>query len=164
MNRKAKLLYIFFGLIALFTFLSTNIAYSSAPGVTEPGKRVATRTADANTKKKPAPAKRPSKPKQATPPAVASLPEPIFDSAISQLNMGIAFIEQERYQKALPYIVCSLNQQPGNPDAWYWFGVWNNKTGNFSNAQKYFAKALEIDPNYPALNRIVVYPDDPYEK
>ena len=167
MKKKTKLTCIF-SLIALFLFLCSSIAYCDVPKVTNSGKKVPARTA---AKKKPAPAKKPSQ--QNKPAAVVPAPavlqpgnEAICSGkeAIGTLADAIALIEQERYQKALHTLVCAVKNQPYNPDAWYWFGVWNNKTGNFSNAQKYFAKALEIDPNYPALSRLVVYPGDPHDK
>ena len=160
MNKKTKLSCVF-SLIVLFLFLCSYIAYCDAPKVTDPGKKAPARAA---AKKKPAPAKK--IPQQEKP--VAAAPAPITPKpgkeAIGSLDDAIALIEQERYQKALHPLICAVKNQPNNPDAWYWFGVWNNKTGNFSNAQKYFAKALEIDPNYPALSRLVVYPGDPHDK
>ena len=160
MNKKTKLSCIF-SLIVLFLFLSSNVPFCDAQGIPDPSKRA---PASANAKKKPAPAKKSSPPKKAAPKTPAPPEQQPAVLVCDSLYEAISLIEDERYQKALYHIVCAVKKQPLNPDAWYWFGVWNNKTGNFSNAQKYFAKALEIDPYYPALSRVVVYPDDPYEK
>ena len=147
------------GLIVLTLFFYSNAAHSDAPGVPEPGRRVPPRSSNNN--QRGAPANR--APRQAPAPRPVA-PEPPVVVAITPLNEAVALIEQERYRKALPLILRALREQPKNPDAWYWFAVWNNKTGNFSNAQKYFAKTLHIDPNYPALSRVVVYPNDPHGK
>jgi tetratricopeptide (TPR) repeat protein len=167
MNTKLKASCIFFTVVVLILFfLSMNAAYSDAPGVVEPGKRVPARTPKAAAVQKQtkapakAPVKRVSRARKVQPVAV----KPVARPKVNVLNEAIALIKQERYRKALPYILCATELQPGNPDTWYWFGVWSNMTGNYSNAQRYFTKALDIDPNYPALSRVVVYPGDPYGK
>jgi len=158
MNRKVRISCIFFIVAVLILFfLCTSVVYSAPPGVPEPGKRVPPRTVE--TTKKTPPVRR-AAPRRAQPVPAA----PKCDVKVNPLIEAVALIKQERYKKALPYILCAIKEQPKNADAWYWFGVWCDKTGNFSNAQKYYTKALEIDPNYPALSRIVVYPIDPYGK
>ena len=157
MNKKTKFPHIFCSLIVLFMFLGSSIAYSDAPGVPDPGRRVPPRT-----QQRTAPPRRPAPPRAAPAPAPVA-PPPVVIARCS-LEEAIALIKQKRFQRALPLILCVLREQPENADAWYWFGVWNNKTGNFANAQRYFARALEIDHNYPALSRIVVYPGDPHGK
>ena len=150
-------------IIVLFTFLCAGIAYCDAPGVPEPGKRVPPRTA---AQKKPAAKKKavkPAKTKKSAPAKQTSASAPVSAqnpaTAIAGLETAAEHIDDGRYQKALPYILRALSEWPGNADAWYWFAVWNDKTGNFANAQKYFMKTLEIDPDYPALSRVVNYPD-----
>ena len=160
MNKKTKVLSIFFTAMLLI-FFCMNAAYSDAPGVPDPGKRVPARTSKhVNVKKKAVQAKKIPKPVKVE----TAKPEREQNANINPLNKAIFFIKQERYKKALPYILCAAKEQPQNADVWFWFGIWSDKTGNFSNAQKYFTKALEIDHNYPALNRIVIYPGDPYGK
>ena len=159
MNKKAKALFIFFTIAILILFFLSSGAYSGPPGVPEPGKRVPPRTVNNVDRNKTPPAKR-AAPRRVQ--RVPAAPRPVVKA--NPLIEAVALIKQERYRKALPYLLCAINEQPKNADAWYWFGVWCNKTGNFSNAQKYFTKALEIDHNYPALTRIVVYPNDPYGK
>ena len=158
MDKKTKASCILFAAIILIFFISFGTAYPDAPGVQNPGKRVPARTAKAAVKKKPV--KKVTKPAntQPVPSALKLTPD------VNPLDKAVELIKQEKYKKAAQYIFCAVSEQPGNADVWYWFGVWSDRTGNFTNAQKYFTKALAIDPKYPALSRIVVYPRDPYEK
>jgi hypothetical protein len=157
MNKKAKISCILFTIAVLILFFLSSNVYSGPPGVPEPGKRVPPRTVE-NTEQKRTPPVRRAAPRRAQP----APSKPVVKA--NPLIEAVALIKQERYRKALPYILCAIKEQPKNADVWYWFGVWCDKTGNFSNAQKYYTKALDIDPNYPALSRIVVYPNDPYGK
>ena len=159
MNMKTKITLIFC-IIAALLFININAAHPDAPGVSDPGKRVPARTAKAATQKKARPVKKVSRPKVVQP----ARPAPKQVVAVNPLNEAVALIKQEKYKLALRYILCAAEAQPKNADVWYWFGVWCDKTGNFASAQKYFTKALYIDPNYPALTRVVVYPNDPYGK
>ncbi|MCL1874931.1 MAG: tetratricopeptide repeat protein [Synergistaceae bacterium] len=163
MNKKIKVSCILFTAVVIIFFISLSVAYPDSPGVSSPGSRVPPRSAKAaNVKKKAAPARAISKP--ANPAPAPAAPKPAETDAVNALNEAVSLIKQERYKKATKYILCAVKEQPRNADAWYWFGVWSDRTGNFSNAQKYYTKALEIDPQYPALSRIVVYPRDPYDK
>ena len=159
MNVKTKIALIFC-IIAALLLTNINAARADAPGVSDPGKRVPARTTQTTAQKKARPVKKVTTRKITQPARPA--PKPV--AQVNYLNEAVALIKQEKYKKALPYILRAAEAQPKNADVWYWFGVWCDKTGNFASAQKYFTKALCIDPNYPALTRIVVYPDDPYGK
>jgi len=158
-NKKTKVTLIFC-IVAALLFININAAHPDAPGVSDPGKRVPARTAKPAAQKKATPVKKVTKRKVTQP----ARPAPKKVAAVNPLNEAVALIKQEKYKKALCYILLAAEAQPKNADVWYWFGVWCDKTGNFANAQKYFTKALCIDPNYPALTRIVVHPNDPYGK
>ena len=164
MEKKIKVSCVFLVVMA-FIFFSLHAAYPDAPGVRNPGKRVPANSGKTEVvqeqKKAVKSVKRLTKPRRTRPAAPA--PKPVV-AVVNPLNEAIWFIKQEKYRKALPYILCAVDSQTQNADVWYWFGVWSDKTGNFSNAQKYYTKALEIDPNYPALTRIVIYPRDPFCK
>jgi tetratricopeptide (TPR) repeat protein len=165
MDKKTKASCIIFAAIALIFFLGLGAAYPDAPGVPNPGSRVPPRTARAVVTQKSAGAvKKVSRPRRSKKPKPAPVTQKHAAEAVNPLNEAVSFIKQERYKSALPHILRAIKEQPRNADAWYWFGIWSDRTGNFSNAQKYFTRALEIDPDYPALSRVVVYPRDPYEK
>lgn len=71
---------------------------------------------------------------------------------------GIALLMGELYQKAFPYLTRAIEEQPYNANAWYWYGVWHEKTGRFSDAQRFYMKAMDIDPSLPQFSRAVAYP------
>ena len=78
----------------------------------------------------------------------------------SSLERGIALMQQERYEAARPYLLKAIQENRNNPNAWYWYGVYHEKTGKFSQAQYFFTKALAIDPTLEPLSRVVYYPND----
>lgn len=83
---------------------------------------------------------------------------------ISSLERGIALMKQERYEAAKPYLIKAIQEEKNNPNAWYWYGVYHEKTGGFYQAQHFYSKAVTIDPTFEPLSRIVVYPEDPNGK
>ncbi len=115
--------------------------------VKPPAKKAAT--------KKKAPAKKPAKkaaPKKAAKPKVPARP--------SSLQQGIALMEQERYEQAKPYLLKAIQEDRNNPNVWYWYGVYHEKTGGFHQAQYFYSKAITIDPAFEPLSRVVYYPED----
>lgn len=103
--------------------------------------------------KKTAPKKKPA-PKKAAPkrkPAVVRQ---------SSLQKGIELMQQERYEKAKPYLLKAIQEERNNPNAWYWYGVYHEKTGGFYQAQYFYTKAVTIDPAFEPLSRVVFYPND----
>lgn len=102
------------------------------------------------------PAKKPAKkpaPKKVNTPAPAPKP--------SSLQQAIALMNQERYEAAKPFILKAIQENKNDPNAWYWYGVYHEKTGGFYQAQYFYAKAVAIDPTFEPLSRMVYYPEDP---
>ncbi len=105
--------------------------------------------------KKPAPKKSTRKtPKKA--PAKKSAPV-----RKSSLQTGIELLQQDRYEQAKPYLLKAIQENRNDPNVWYWYGVYHEKTGGFYQAQFFYSKAVTIDPAFEPLSRVVFYPDDP---
>ncbi len=114
------------------------------------------------------PARKKAAPKKKTPPKKAPAkkstasqsrkPAPVRQSS---LQKGIELMQQERYEQAKPYLLKAIQEERNNPNAWYWYGVYHEKTGGFYQAQYFYTKAVTIDPAFEPLSRVVFYPDDP---
>ncbi|MBQ4400682.1 MAG: hypothetical protein II832_00790, partial [Synergistaceae bacterium] len=104
--------------------------------------------------KKKAPAKKTPAPKKAAP----KKPTPVRQTS---LQKGIELMQQERYEQAKPYLLKAIQEERNNPNAWYWYGVYHEKTGGFYQAQYFYSKAVTIDPAFEPLSRVVFYPEDP---
>ena len=87
-------------------------------------------------------------PKKATPPRQTSL------------ERGIALMQEERYEAAKPYLLKAIQENRNDPNAWYWYGVYHEKTGGYYQAQYFYSKAVTIDPAFEPLSRVVYYPND----
>ena len=105
------------------------------------------------------------KPVKKTPPKRVQKTSPVNQPVkISSLERGIALMKQERYEAAKPYLIKAIQEEKNNPNAWYWYGVYHEKTGGFYQAQHFYSKAVTIDPTFEPLSRVVVYPEDPNGK
>ncbi len=80
--------------------------------------------------------------------------------AVSALEQGIALMEQDRCSAALPWLRRALQEDRRSAAAWYWYGLCHERTGQFYEAQYFYTKALECDPAFEPLSRVVVYPGD----
>lgn len=80
--------------------------------------------------------------------------------AVSALQQGIALMEQDRCSAALPWLRRALQEDRRSAAAWYWYGLCHERTGQFYEAQYFYTKALECDPAFEPLSRVVVYPGD----
>lgn len=80
--------------------------------------------------------------------------------AVSALEQGIALMEQDRCSAALPWLRRALQENRRSAAAWYWYGLCHERTGQFYEAQYFYTKALECDPAFEPLARVVVYPGD----
>ena len=78
----------------------------------------------------------------------------------TSLQRGIDLMKQERYEQAKPYLLKAIQEERNNPNAWYWYGVYHEKTGGFYQAQYFYSKAITIDPAFEPLSRVVFYPND----
>ena len=126
--------------------------YPETPPQTQPAKPPAKKTAP----KKKTPAKKPTK-KTATKKAA----KPKTPARPSSLQRGIELMEQDRYEQAKPYLLKAIQEDRNNPNVWYWYGVYHEKTGGFHQAQYFYSKAVTIDPAFEPLSRVVYYPEDP---
>lgn len=102
-------------------------------------------------KKKPAPRKQASRNTASRKPVAARK---------SSLQKGIELMNQDRYEQARPYLLKAIQEERNNPNAWYWYGVYHEKTGGFYQAQYFYSKAVTIDPAFEPLSRVVFYPND----
>ena len=126
--------------------------YPETPPQTQPVKTPEKKPAP----KKKAPAKKPA-PKKQTPKKAAKPKAPARPSSLQQ---GIALMQQDRYEQAKPYLLKAIQEERNNPNAWYWYGVYHEKTGGFHQAQYFYSKAITIDPAFEPLSRVVYYPED----
>jgi hypothetical protein len=104
---------------------------------------------------KPKPKKAPQRPvavKKETPPPKP--PQP------TSLERGIALMDEGRYSQAYPWLRKAVQEERRNPNAWYWYGLYHDTVGQYQQAQFFDVKALEQDPSFPLLSRVVTYPDD----
>ena len=79
----------------------------------------------------------------------------------TSLQTGIELIQQDRYEQAKPYLLKAIQENRNDPNVWYWYGVYHEKTGGFYQAQYFYSKAVTIDPAFEPLSRVVFYPEDP---
>ena len=79
---------------------------------------------------------------------------------LSSLERGIALMKQERYNEAYPYLQKAIQENRKDPNAWYWYGKYHEAIGGFSQAQYFYTKAVECDPNFVPLSRVANYPED----
>lgn len=63
------------------------------------------------------------------------------------VNLGLAYLEQKNVQRAKQKFLLALKQDPNIPEPWYSMAYFHEATGNFEEAGKYYAKAVEIAPN-----------------
>ena len=122
----------------------------------EPAKKTpAKQTTNTNKNKKKTTTKRtPAKKKTTTSTKKNTAPK------LSSLEQGIALMKAERYEAAKPYLLKAIQEERNNPNAWYWYGVYHERTGGFHQAQYFYSKAITIDPAFEPLSRVVYYPED----
>ncbi|GHS97419.1 hypothetical protein AGMMS50276_17440 [Synergistales bacterium] len=102
---------------------------------------------------------KPAKPAKKAPAKPASQRKPATPQPTS-LQRGIALMEEGRYNQAGAWLQKAIREERRNPNAWYWYGMYHDKIGQFQQAQFFYVKALEQDPAFPPLSRLVTYPDD----
>ena len=107
--------------------------------------------------KKKTPAKKPAPKKPAPKKAASRKPALVRQTS---LQKGIELMQQDRYEQARPYLLKAIQEERNNPNAWYWYGVYHEKTGGFYQAQYFYTKAITIDPAFEPLSRVVFYPED----
>lgn len=108
--------------------------------------------------KKPAP--KPKKERKKPRPAPAAKKKAVPHPRLSSLQQGIALMRQERYEAARPWLQKGVQEERRNPEAWYWYGMYHEKTAQFEQAQFFYRKAMALDPGFEPFSRVVVYPGD----
>ncbi|MCA9620623.1 MAG: tetratricopeptide repeat protein [Myxococcales bacterium] len=64
----------------------------------------------------------------------------------ADLDRGIAYIEKEAWDKALPYLDAALEAKPDNAEAHYYRALAQARLGNAEAAETGFEKAIELNP------------------
>ena len=82
-----------------------------------------------------------------------ALGEALFDSKGSEehFQKGLAFYYQKNYQSALGEFQTAISINPDNVKAHYYLGYTHYKTGEFTQALKWFDDAYHINTNYTPL-------------
>ncbi len=111
---------------------------------------------------KPAPAKKktPVKKKAPAPPKLKEKEavQEIQKEQPSPLEEGIRLMERRFFTRALALLEQAVRENPGDADAWYALGRTCHEKGLFIKAQTAYRNALEIDPDYGPLIRVMPYP------
>jgi tetratricopeptide (TPR) repeat protein len=64
------------------------------------------------------------------------------------MNLGAAFQNQGRPNKAIQYYVKAAQYNPRNDSAYYHMGLVLARNGKFNDANRYFQKAIQIKPDH----------------
>lgn len=69
--------------------------------------------------------------------------------ATAKINtqLGIAYLERHDVSRAKQKLLLALKQAPNIPETWYTMAYFLETTGNKTEAQKYYLKAIDISPN-----------------
>ena len=110
--------------------------------------------------KKPAPKKKAPAKKTPAKKQTAKKAAPKAPARPSSLQQGIALMQAEKYEQAKPYLLKAIQENRNDPNAWYWYGMYHEKTGGFYQAQYFYSKAVTLDPAFEPLSRVVYYPED----
>lgn len=78
----------------------------------------------------------------------------------TSLDRGIEFMNQNQYALARPWLQKAVQENRNSAAAWYWYGMYHEKTGKFYEAQYFYTKAVQADPTFDPLSRVVNYPND----
>lgn len=73
---------------------------------------------------------------------------------------GQQLCEEGRFTKAAAYLRQYVKERPRSADGWYWLGKAQEGAGDLEKAQDAYRRALEVDPEYPALSRILAAHED----
>ncbi|AUX42192.1 hypothetical protein SOCE26_036190 [Sorangium cellulosum] len=81
----------------------------------------------------------------------------------TELDRGIAYIKNEKYEEAKQHLARAVAHEPGNAEAAYYHGLACEKTNDRAGAEASYKKALENDPKLEAasLNLAALYLDEP---
>jgi Tfp pilus assembly protein PilF len=65
----------------------------------------------------------------------------------ADLDRGVAYVEKEAWEDALPHLQAAIEAQPKNAEAHYYLAVVHSRMGQRDEAKKGFEEALELDPS-----------------
>lgn len=84
-------------------------------------------------------------------------------AAGTELQRGVAYIKNEKYEEAKVHLEKALELTPRSAEAAYYLGLAKEKTGDRPGAEAAYKKALEADGHLTeaALNLAALYLDDP---
>lgn len=82
--------------------------------------------------------------KTEAPPADGSMPR--SQVAKINVNLGLAYLENKNVQRAKQKFLLALKQDPDIPEPWYSMAYFHEATGNLDEANRFYAKAVEIAP------------------
>jgi hypothetical protein len=74
------------------------------------------------------------------------------DMAERPLRMGIAYVLQGNYQRAINILKGYASSNPQSADAWYWLARAHHALGQYDKAQAAVSIALEIEPDFAFLS------------
>lgn len=100
------------------------------------------------------------KAKKKVKPAPSKTGKKLSRPRLSSLQQGMALMRQERYEAAYPWLQKAVQEERRNPEAWYWYGMYHERTAQFEEAQYFYRKAMELDPGFEPFSRVVAYPGD----
>jgi Flp pilus assembly protein TadD len=109
-----------------------------------------------------APQQAPVEPLVADPPA-GSEEAAAESSSGTELQRGVAYIKNERWEDAKTHLTKALELQPDSAEAAYYLGVASEKTGDRKGAEEAYKRALKSDPALAeaALNLAAIYLEEP---
>jgi Flp pilus assembly protein TadD len=84
-------------------------------------------------------------------------------AADTELQRGVAYIKNERYEDAKLHLQQALELKPNSAEAAYYLGLAKEKTGDRPGAEAEYKKALAVSPGLieAAMNLAALYLDDP---
>ncbi len=104
----------------------------------------------------------------APPPLLIADPPPTEDgrmpgAGMSDFDRGMAYVKNEAYAEAIPFLNRALAAQPNNAQAQYYRGLCYDQSGNRSEAEKGYKRALELDANLveARVNLGAIYLEEP---
>lgn len=67
-------------------------------------------------------------------------------SAIINIQLGMKYLERKDLQRAKTKLLLALQQAPYLPESWYAMGYYLEATGDAKGADKYYLKAVKLQP------------------
>jgi len=67
-------------------------------------------------------------------------------TALINTQLGLSYLEKHEVQQAKQKLLLALDEAPNIPETWYSMAYFMEVTGNKTEAEKYYLKAIEIAP------------------